>query len=575
MYSYLSQGAEMLYLFAFSFGRHSSAALVHLAFFTALPMLMVSYGRRFGFPRAGWFAAVLAFTCPVAGLAGSSAYNDLAVATVLFAVFYLLQVWDESRNSKLLILIGLLAGFGYGLKYTAFLAVPFALAFVYWRLRDLRALIVPLAAAIPIAPWAVRNWIWVGNPLAPFFNRWFPNEYFYAGSERSYLTDLGIYAGINHFWEIPLQLTLHGRLIQGIVGPVFLLAPLALFALRQTQGRRLLAAAAVFAIPAYFNTGARFLLPAIPFVSMAMGIACSNSWGVLPALAVFEALVCWPPVLALYADPVSWRLREIPVRAAFRREPEREYLTRRLPDYALKDPIERAVPADDKIFSFITRTEAYIDRDIVVSYESSLGNLAEDILYTPLYHPPIVSRRFAFASRNALGVRIAESAAGADYWRVSQVRMLCGGRELQRSPDWKITAAPNPWEASLAFDGSQATRWSTWRAVSPGSFLAVQFGREEPIDEVIVEGPVDTAQVSVEILERGRWMPVSGKPDESRIAPPSDLRGEAAHQLAGRGIRYLLIDDSDFIAPDLKQHAGEWAVTKIAEVRGTTLYRID
>src|ERR1039458_3438136 len=36
MYSYLSQGTEMLFLVAFAFGRHSAAALVHFAFFCTL-----------------------------------------------------------------------------------------------------------------------------------------------------------------------------------------------------------------------------------------------------------------------------------------------------------------------------------------------------------------------------------------------------------------------------------------------------------------------------------------------------------------------------------------------------------
>ncbi len=41
MYSYLSQGTEMLFLYAFAFGRHSAAALVHFAFFCTLPLLMI------------------------------------------------------------------------------------------------------------------------------------------------------------------------------------------------------------------------------------------------------------------------------------------------------------------------------------------------------------------------------------------------------------------------------------------------------------------------------------------------------------------------------------------------------
>ena len=98
LYSALSQGMEMLFLVAFTFGRHSAAALVHMAFQAVLPLLMVFYGRRFGIPRVGICAALLVYASPVAGMSGVSAYNDLAVATLLFTVFYLLQVWDELRS---------------------------------------------------------------------------------------------------------------------------------------------------------------------------------------------------------------------------------------------------------------------------------------------------------------------------------------------------------------------------------------------------------------------------------------------------------------------------------------------
>ena len=131
MYSYFSQGTEMLFLMAFSFGRHAAAALVHFTYLCTLPLLMVCWGRRFGFAKAGIFAAILIFASPVIGKDGISAYNDLAVATLIFAVFYLLQVWDELRSSNLLILIGLLSGAAYAVKYTAFLSLPFALAWVW------------------------------------------------------------------------------------------------------------------------------------------------------------------------------------------------------------------------------------------------------------------------------------------------------------------------------------------------------------------------------------------------------------------------------------------------------------
>ena len=95
MYSAFPQGMEMLFLVAFAFGRHSSAALVHFTFLAALPALIVCYGRRFGLIRAAAFAAVLVFASPLFGVVGTSAYNDVALVPCSFAVFYCLEVWDE------------------------------------------------------------------------------------------------------------------------------------------------------------------------------------------------------------------------------------------------------------------------------------------------------------------------------------------------------------------------------------------------------------------------------------------------------------------------------------------------
>jgi hypothetical protein len=64
MYASLSQGVEMLFLFAFAFGKHSAAALVHLAFLLALAWQMTAYARRKGFVFAGVCAAFLVFATP-------------------------------------------------------------------------------------------------------------------------------------------------------------------------------------------------------------------------------------------------------------------------------------------------------------------------------------------------------------------------------------------------------------------------------------------------------------------------------------------------------------------------------
>jgi len=134
MYANLSQGVEMLFLFAFAFGRHSAAALTHFAFLVTLPLAMLCYARRFGFPVAGVCAALLVFVSPVVGMDGSVAYNDVATACIVFTAFYLAQIWAASDlNRALLVPLGLVAGFGYAAKYTAFLAVPYVLGVVAWK----------------------------------------------------------------------------------------------------------------------------------------------------------------------------------------------------------------------------------------------------------------------------------------------------------------------------------------------------------------------------------------------------------------------------------------------------------
>jgi hypothetical protein len=581
MYSYLSQGTEMLFLGAFAFGRHSAAALVHFTYFCTLPLLMVCWGRRFGLPKAGLFAAILIFASPVIAKDGVSAYNDLAVATMIYAVFYLLQVWDEFTTPNLLIVIGLLAGSSFGAKYTAFLTLPFALGWVWYTRqrfpsrRDLLYLIVP--ALFMVAPWTLRNWIWLGNPFAPFFNSWFPNPYYHAGMEAIYTEGLRHYTGMKHYWEIPLQLTLRGGLVEGMFGPVFLLAPCGLLALRWKSGRRLLLAALVFALPAYLNTGGRFLIPAAPFLALAMGVGMAEVPGALPALALFHALVCWPPVLSTYCDPWDWRISSFPYRVALRWDPVTPYILNSIGDYALKVPIELHVPRGERVFSFAGRPQAYIDRDIVVSYESTLGNLANDILWAPQAHNATTAEHFKFLPVTTRGVRVVNTVKGADFWTVAEMRMRSQGRELTRSPGWRLSAWPNGWEAQLAFDNSYATRWSTWQDIAPHARLQVEFPTGQLVDEVVLEcDPAWKAHLQVEVLAEGkRWVPITDTPEiVPRDAAPG-IRRAATREMKALGLRYLLINKGDMVYEDMRKFPAFWGVTELAEANGTHFYRID
>jgi hypothetical protein len=266
------------------------------------------------------------------------------------------------------------------------------------------------------------------------------------------------------------------------------------------------------------------------------------------------------------------------VRAALRLEPEKPFLLEHLRDYRWKDPIEREVAPGQKIFSSSTRPEAYINRQIVVGYESTLGNLVQDILDTPLDHPPLFGRRFRFVPRNVLGLRIAPMVSAEANWDIAEVRLFHEGRELPRSADWHFRAWPNGAEAWLAFDGQPVTRWSTWQPMTPNCHIGLNFAQSKLIDEVVLEGLSSLAQVKVEVLPGGpggRWISVEAAPEELRIQPSPDLRRAATREVKGRGIGFLLIDDTDSPAVDMKRNTSLWGLTLLAEANGTSFYRID
>ena len=584
MYSYLSQGLEMLFLVAYSFGRHSSAALVHFAFQLTLALLIVCYGRRCGFPNAAWCAAILVYVSPVVGRAGSAAYNDLTAAALVFAVFYLLQVWRDTRETGLLVLIGLLSGFGFAVKYPAGLTLLFAAAFLGWHSRAQphrwRLLAIMIAAStVAILPWIARDWIWVGNPVAPFANQLFPNPYFHSGMEEAYLSDLRRYPGIPHFWQVPWALLVRGRDTGGILGPMFFLVPIALLALRKPVGRQLLLAALVFAIPAYFNAGTRFLIPALPFVSLAMAFVFANSPPALLSIALLHAAAGWPGVLSRYCDPTAWRVRNIPFAAALRLEPEAKYLAEHLKDYSMKAPLETLVPPKAKIFSLNSRAEAYLDRTVVVGYESSVGNLAVNLLAAPLDRKvrPAQRQRFPFLPVSTRQVRVVQTAWGAGFWSIGELHVYSRGRELPRAPEWRVRASPNPWDAPLAFDNSFATRWSSWQSMSPGMFVAVDFGKAEVIDAVTLDrAPEPESKLQVEVPDaHGRWAPLTDNFEPSVLDVPPGLRRAATLEMKAREIRYLLVNETDFFAEDMRKYPSFWGVIELYSNETARLYLID
>lgn len=531
MYASLSQGIEMLFAFAFGFGRHSAAALVHFTYLIALPLLMVDYAARRGWPLAGMVAALLIFTSPVVGIDGSSAYVDVAVATIWFALFVLLEDFEP----RMAIPVGILAGFAYGVKYTAGLALVYALI----RLRkDWRsAAIAAGVAALFILPWLVRNWVWLDNPVAPFGNAWFPNPNVTPAFEKEYSEYLRHY-NVESWSEWAAAITFGGPKLAGAVGVVALLLPLG-------------AAEWTWIFPALvypLNIGTRFLIPVLPFLALgAAKILARWRWIAVPATAAI-AIVNWPSFAVPFYRPSTWMLSSIPWKAALRITPEEEFLMHK-PEYLAARMIEDFVPAGERVFSWSGPAESYTSRDVMISFQSAWGLRIADVFAAPT--TASLQPRWSHVLRlkePQQRIRIVQTQENpAEVWSISEIEP----RPLQ------MRASHFPFQTQLAFDGNPLTRWSSGSALRPGMWVELEFPQK--VSEVKMTLTLDQPHTQMKV-------DLPGAAIQASVGEPAgDLRPLAAETVKQLGIRYFLAEDAGY---------GGWNVEQLAERGRVKLYRL-
>jgi hypothetical protein len=578
MYASLSEGMEMLFLFAFAFGRHSAASMVHFAFTAALAWQMFLYGRRSGFPVAAACGALLVFASPIVGIDGTSAYNDVAVAAVGFTLFDLVQQAADRKSLRFAAGIGLAAGFCYAVKYTAWPAVLYAVVIMLWKTRRIKpALITAVAAALVVTPWMVKNWIWLQNPVSPFYNRYFPNPYITTAFEESYRKDLQMY-DLTSRTQIPMAVTTSGSL-GGLLGPIFLLSPIALLALRRREGRQLLLAAALFGCNYFSNISPRFLIAPLPFLALSMMLALSAIPQFMMAVAVVHAIISWPAYIPKYCAPNAWHLSKIPYREALRLKNPDEYLGSHVIDYGVEQMVERSTTPGATVFTYRPIPEAYTSRRILVNYESAF-NQTLGLIVQQAYDPQLMPTwrlRFAFARQSLQAVRITQTNTANDLWNIHELRIFDGAAELPRRPEWRLTAQRYPWSIQEAFDNSIVTLWRCGETARPGQFVRIDFHRTETADSVLIESAPDQPGIRLKLFaqdEAGNWIALAAAPQISDAAPPLGLRQAAMDELRRRGVDYILTFEDERETRDVRAHPALWGLREIAHYKETKLYQL-
>jgi hypothetical protein len=229
----------------------------------------------------GLLAAALFLCQPLVAWEGTAALVECGIAFVFALAALNVLVWARTRATATLVLAGLFAGAGAGMKYVGLFGVVaggVAVVLAAERGRHIRSVAAFGVSAVVVAlPWYAKNWIYTGNPVFPFV--------FGGASEstRSGITETLRDFGYGHSpidaLLLPFRLIARSDAFDGSdwLSPLLLVfPPLALLTRRPRRGVWIALAACGVYVACWFATSqqARFLIPMLPVlvVLSALGI---------------------------------------------------------------------------------------------------------------------------------------------------------------------------------------------------------------------------------------------------------------------------------------------------------------
>lgn len=393
IYSNFPFFTEMFYVAALALGDERIAALFHFAFFILTIIVTAQLCKRLAGRRAIIFALLLMATAPVAVQTASTAYVEMSLAFYTALSLLALFGFSETGRSRWFLAMGIFAGFSVSIKYTALLYLPLFPALVVINAARTRkpglsrtsgGVWLFLAAALVFgAPFYIKNFVYTGNPLYPFFYSIFGGIGW--DSERAalfgqFMKSYGLGRSAIDYLLLPFNIFFRATFdpigepravgFDGQIGPGFALSvPLAiLLAAKKPLPPTIkvlgIFAAVYFAAWAFTTQQIRFLIPVLPaFAALAAhffkgaGDRSKKAAGAVASLVLFGAAINFVPISRHY-------LVVKPYRPVFGFEKKDAFLGRMLPQsYESMRWANSNLPSDSKILLVWMRNYGYyLDR---------------------------------------------------------------------------------------------------------------------------------------------------------------------------------------------------------------------
>ena len=173
LYSGIPMHMQTVYGWALFVSDEILAQLIHWSQALGLFLGFLGISLRKKVPIAGWTACAVFFSTPLVGGNISRVAVDGASAFVVFLSVYAFSLYLDTRERNLWILSALCTGLAMGIKYPNW---PFALVlgvcFLLLRISLKETAIYGLIVLACVFPWVMKNWVFYGNPIFPYFHEW-------------------------------------------------------------------------------------------------------------------------------------------------------------------------------------------------------------------------------------------------------------------------------------------------------------------------------------------------------------------------------------------------------------------
>jgi hypothetical protein len=243
-----------------------------------------------------------------------------------------------------------------------------------------------------------------------------------------------------------------------------------------------------------------------------------------------------------------------------------------LEEYSVALMIERATPPDSRTLALLSVANAYLDREVAVTWQSAEADqLLDTLRLASVYaNTTTFDWKAVWPERVVRTLRFRMPAAYQGEWDISEVQLFSGDVRLFNSPQWTIGGWPNRWEGPLAFDGNFATRWRTWETVRAGMYLDLELGNPQRLTAATLVSHTPALEQSLEVYGQdvqGGWHLLC---NAAQAVPrsPQDIRLDAARAIKRAGFRYVLVPTGAGgnapIGNILVGHEAEWGMERAA-----------